>query len=357
MRGFTALLGISLILIAGCARTDGSGAGSPGRSDEERQEAFQQRADEVAAAWRTAAAGQQQWQTGYAPLQNATVLPADPEFTPETEQAFHAGWYLTEVTLPQQSPGDGTIAFPDGTLTVPLVSAAEAYDALRQGDPPQCPSTGQPSGRPGPEPAPSDLPGSGSTGSGSTGSGSTGSDPAGTDPSGTAGDTPDGSVSSGENASCQVLTVTGATLGSVDVLTSRGTAQVPAWLFQVAELAAPVAQVAVVESEQAPVPSPQVPQPDGLDDFVAAQDITGVADTELGIRLGVGACDDEITPLVQEYADAVVVTGTVIRTADVCTDQLLLHPVTVPLGEPLAARTVLDALTGRPLRLVAAAAG
>lgn len=325
MRRFTALLGVPLILIAACARTDGSAPGGPGGSAD-RWAAFQQRADEVADAWRSAA-GRPAWLAGYAPLQSPTVLPGDPGFTSDTEQAFHAGWYETQLELPTEAPADGIVSFPDGTLAVPLISAADAYATIRQGDPPQCPRDQPTPARPGP-------------------------DPTATSPAGAVSDGPDDSVGSGQLAGCQVLTVTAVTLGSVDLLTSRGAAQVPAWLFETSELDTPVARVAVADSVNIATPSPDVDQATDLTDFVVAQDLTSVDDVDLGYRLGVGACDSDITPFVQEYADAVVVSGSVVRTGEACTDQLLLHPVTVTLDEPIGDRTVLDAVTGQPLRLV-----
>ena len=51
----------------------------------------------------------------------------------------------------------------------------------------------------------------------------------------------------------------------------------------------------------------------------------------------------------QERDDLVLVGGGVTRTREVCTDQLLIEPVTVTLDEPLGARPVLDALTGQVL--------
>lgn len=325
MRRFTALLGVPLILIAACARTDGSAPGGPGGPADQRWAAFQQRADEVADAWRSAA-GRQEWLAGYAPLQNSTVLPGEPGFTSETQQAFLAGWYQLEAQLPTATPVEGTVTFPDGNLAVPLLSAADAYAAIRQGDPPQCPTDPPTPGRPGP-------------------------DPTATSPDGTVSDGPDDSVTSSELLGCQALTVTEVTLGTVDLLTSRGTAQVPAWLFEIAELDTPVARVAVDETVNIPTPSPEVAQATDLTDFVVAQNLTDVKGADLSYSLGVGACDSDITPFVQEYADAVVVSGSVVRTGEACTDQLLFHPVTVTLDEPVGDRTVLDAVTGQPLQL------
>lgn len=71
----------------------------------------------------------------------------------------------------------------------------------------------------------------------------------------------------------------------------------------------------------------------------------------LTYRLGVGACDSELTPLVQEYEDLVVVAGRVVRSAGICTNQLLLEPVTVTLGASLGARPVLSLAGPAPLLL------
>jgi hypothetical protein len=72
----------------------------------------------------------------------------------------------------------------------------------------------------------------------------------------------------------------------------------------------------------------------------------------LTYRLGVGACDTGITPLLLERDDVVVVGGGVTRSTGLCTAQLKLEPVTVTLKAPLGARPVLDVVTGTPLALV-----
>lgn len=299
-----------LVLAAGCAPTDADAPTAP----EHRSEAFEQRATEVAEAWRPGA----DWRTGYVPLQGPTILNGDPGFTPDTEAAFRAGWYRAQVPIPPTRVG-GEIRFPDGRLTLPLVSAAEAYRQLDQGDPLPCP--GRPK-RPGlPTPGPTVEPG------------------------------PDGWVSSGPETACLPLTVTGVTLGTVPVRTSRGEAQVPAWLFTIKELAIPVARLAVAPTAVTPVPEPTAPVrplPDGL---VAAQDLTAVDGARLTVRLGVGACDTGIAPLVQERPDVVVVGGGVTRSTGECIDLLKLEPVTVTLAAPLGARPVLDVFTGAPLSI------
>ncbi|MEV1288652.1 hypothetical protein [Micromonospora sp. NPDC049679] len=312
MRRISALVGLPLmLLIAACAEPGASGPAGAGARPDQRSDAFEQRATEVAEAWR-AAVGPGKWQQGYVPMQNATVLPADPGFTEDTKHAFAAGWYRDGIPLPATKPADGTVRFPDGTLSVPLVSAKDAYRELDQGDPPPC-------ARPA-APAPS-------------------------------GGAASGSVSSTPSSACIPLTVTGVKLGSATVRTSRGDASVPAWLFTIEELKAPIARLAVAPAAIAPMPTASAPAPQLPEGFVSAQDLTGVDGAKLSYRLGVGACDKEIEPLVQESDDVIVVGGAVSRSDQPCTMQLLLHPVTVTLDRPLGARPVLDAGSGQPLLL------
>ncbi|MFC4020422.1 hypothetical protein ACFOW4_21110 [Micromonospora sp. GCM10011542] len=312
MRRSVLSLGLPLLLAAGCASAGSDPTDGP---SSHRWEAFDQRAVEVAEAWRPGA----EWRTGYVPLQGSTVLTGDPGFTPETEAAFQAGWYRAQVPIPPTRVGD-VIRFPDGTLTLPLVSADEAYRQLDQGDPPPCP--GRPK-RPGlPTPGPTVEPG------------------------------PDGSVSSAPLTACLPLTVTAVTLGAVPVRTSRGEAQVPAWLFTVEELATPVARIAVAPAAVTPLPEPSAPVRPAPDGVVGAQDLVAVDGARLRVRLGVGACDTGITPLVRERPDVVVVGGGVTRLTGECIDLLKLEPVTVTLTAPLGTRPVLDVLTGAPLSLV-----
>ncbi len=208
---------------------------------------------------------------------------------------------------------------------MPLVSAAEAYAQLDQGDPPPCagrPKKPGPTGGPGrPKGGPTIEPG------------------------------PDGWVTSpADPGACIPLTVTAVRLGTAPMRTSRGVADVPAWLFTVSELKTPVARLAVAPTAVTAVPegvAPTRPAPDGV---VGTQDLAAPAeDARLTYRLGVGACDTGITPLVLERDDVVVVGGGVARSTGVCTNQLILHPVTVTLRAPLGVRPVLDVLTGAPL--------
>nr|QLJ99580.1 hypothetical protein HZU44_05525 [Micromonospora carbonacea] len=339
MRRVLALVGLPLLVVAaGCApagsepTADGTPAGSP----DHRFEAFHQRAVEIAEAWRPGTA----WTGGYLPLQEPTVLLGDPGFSADTEQAFRNGWYREQIAVPTARPAAGAIRFPDGTLTVPLVSAAEAYRQLDQGDPPPC--EGRPKG-PGVPPK---------SGSGPIVEPGPDGPTVGEGPYGHSGGSgPNDSVSSGPSSACVPLTVTAVTLGTAPVRTSRGEARVPAWLFTVGELTAKVARLAVAPGTPATLPegvAPTRPAPDGV---VGAQDLRAVDGAKLTWRVGVGACDTGITPLVQERDDVVVVGGGVTPATGMCTDQLKLEPVTATLRAPLGNRPVLDVVTGAPLIL------
>ncbi|MBB5111763.1 hypothetical protein AB0K27_20220 [Micromonospora echinospora] len=309
MRRVVALLGISLLALSACAEPGGVPVRTSPTGPDQRP-AFTERAEEVAAGWRPGPG----WRDGYVPLQDATVLTGDPGFTDETKVAFGAGWYRDQIPIPAAVPKDGTIRFPDGTLRVPLMSAADAYAQLRQGDPPPC------DGRPAaPDPAPTGRPG------------------------------PNDPVSTSAPTPCVPLTVTEVRLGTAPVLTSRGRAEVPAWLFTVDELAVPVARIAVAPRVTGRPPGgavPGRPLPAGL---VSAQELRAVEGNRIDYVLGVGACDGPPTPLVLERPDVVVIGGAVVTSTGTCTAQLVLKPVSVTLDAPLGGRAVLDAASGAPL--------
>lgn len=295
-----------LLLLAACGQADGTDPAGSGADP--RQAAFNERAAAVAEAWRSVAGKA----AGFVPLQDPTVLIGDPGFDDDTKQAFAAGWYRDGIKLPTDTPPEGSIRYPDGEQRVPLISAAAAYRQLDQGDPPPC------TGRPAPPPT-------------------------------SAG--PDGSVSSGAGTSCVSLTVVAAELGTVPVRTTRGEATVPAWIFTVEELQAPVARLAVAPAAVQAVPEVPVPGGELPRDLVSAQDLTGVAGAALTYRLGIGACDTAPTALLWQDEEVVVLGGAVTRTDGICTEQLLLEPVTVTLDAPLGSRMVLDAVSGQPVPL------
>ncbi|MFG1868802.1 hypothetical protein [Micromonospora arborensis] len=314
MRRPALLLVLALLLAAGCAPNGAEPTDRPSTGTRHTG-AFDQRATEVAEAWRPGP----DWRTGYVPLEGPTLLTGNPGFTSDIEAAFRAGWYRAQVPIPPTRVA-GEIRFPDGRLTLPLVSAAEAYRQLDQGDPLPCPGRPKRPGLPTPG-GPSVEPG------------------------------PDGWATSTTQTACLSLTVTGVTYGTVPVRTSRGEAQVPAWLFTIEELATPVIRLAVAATAVTPVPEPTAPAQPLADGLVAAQDLTAIDGARLTMRLGVGACDSAITPLVWERPDVVVVGGSVTRGTGVCPAVLKLEPVTVTLAAPLGARPVLDVFTGAPLSI------
>ncbi|WP_433531620.1 hypothetical protein ACQPYA_05875 [Micromonospora sp. CA-263727] len=318
MRRSVALLGLPLMMIvAGCAPA-GTGQAGPDRPSDSN-EAFDQRATAVAEAWQPGT----EWSRGYVPLQESTVLVGDPEFTAATQTAFLAGWYRNQAGPPARPPADGTIRFSDGELRVPLISAAEAYRQLAPGDPPPCP------GSPVPATPPPAVPGG-----------------------------PDDSVTGRPQGDhCVPLTVTKIELGVAPLRTSRGEAQVPAWLFTVPEINAVIARVAVAPGAVGALPEPTPPSGPVPADLVTAQDIQAVDGATLTYRLGIGSCDTGTTPLVQEHDHVVIVGGTVVRATGGCNDMLNLEPVEVTLKAPLGARPVLDVINGTPLRLAAASPG
>ncbi|MDP9799590.1 hypothetical protein J2S43_008102 [Catenuloplanes nepalensis] len=306
-------LGILLVLpLAACAAPGGTpSAGAPSGT---APEAFTSRAEAVAASWPAVEAAAPAWRTGFVPLQDLLIAPAG--LTDGQRQAFDAGWFTLEGSLPSAA-ASGEVAYAAGAEKTPLLSAADTFALIDQGDPPPCePATG---GR-----APS----------------------AGTKPG------PDSPVSAADDAVCTKLPVTGATLGTVPLRTSRGDATVPAWLFSVRGVSSPVARVAVTPASTAPVPSPSLAPPGaGGTDLKATQSLARVAGTTLDLRLGVGACDEQITPLVHETDTLIIVGGTATSTAEMCTEQLVIHPASATLAAPAGDRPILDALTGQLLIL------
>lgn len=322
MRRSIALLGLPLLLLAGCAAPgSGPAAPPPASSPDSRWPAFDQRAAEVADNWRPGEA----WRSGYVPLEEGTVLAGDPGFTEDSKWAFAQGWYRDQVALPTTTPAGGTIHFPDGTLRVPLVSAAAAYAELDKGDPPPCagrprkPPVGGP-GRPGPDGGPTIEPG------------------------------PDGWVTTpAAPEPCVPLTVTAVTLGSATLRTSRGPAEVPAWLFTVEGLRVPVARVAVTPSAVGAVPAGVGPSQRVDGGVRTVQSLDAVDGARLDYKVGTGACDGEPTPLVLEREDLVVIGAGATSSTGPCTMQLVLKPVTVTLKAPVGRRVVLDVGSGTAL--------
>ncbi|WP_435846157.1 hypothetical protein [Streptomyces diacarni] len=143
------------------------------------------------------------------------------------------------------------------------------------------------------------------------------------------------------------LTVTGAKLGEMTVVTSRGPATVPAWLFSLRGYDTPLKQAAVTasglpRSPVEPVAGPSTRLGGLVRSAVDARAVTVIASH--------GACDDGAVVDVTETSGSVVLSASVRgRRAGLCTKQAVLQQVTVQLGRPVGDRVLLDAHTGRPV--------
>ncbi|MBB5870199.1 hypothetical protein F4553_003578 [Allocatelliglobosispora scoriae] len=246
---------------------------------------FAARADAVAGAWRGSAAATA-WKTGFIPLSELTLAPEAGFGAGNAKAAFMDGQFRTAIKLPTAT-AKGAVTFPDGsTLPVTVVSAEAAYQQIDRGEP-SCETCG--------------------------------------------------------------LTVTAVRPGTAKLRTSRGIATVPTWVFTVKEDPGLIARVAVDPGAVTPVP--EVPLgPGGMPGGLAtAQDLIKTTDTAIDFNLGVGACDSEITPRVQEYDDLIVLGGTVRTSGEVCIAILKLHPASVALTKPIGARPIVEVASGRAL--------
>ena len=297
---------VVVVALSACASPGGAGDGGGLAPPENDHQAVAEWAAEVADAWSPT---DDSWQRGYVPLQQPTTV--DGTLVEAEKRALAAGWWQSTVALPTTRPAPGTVLFRDGSLRMPLLSAAEAYRQMDLGDPPPCTEPGVP-------------------------------------PSADPSADPDSAVSGPAGGDCVGLSTSAASLTTMEIRTSRGVATVPAWRFEISGARA-VLRAAV--ADPAPVPSPAATPPNRAvpPDMVSTQDVTSVEGLTLRYRLGVGACDRDITPIVAERPDVVAVTGAVTHDSGACTDQLLIEPVSVTLTEPLGDRPVIDGLNGTVL--------
>jgi hypothetical protein len=203
--------------------------------------------------------------------------------TGEAKEAFTEGLFTSNVAL-AEAESRGAVRFPDGSdMSVAVVSARSAYQTLDRGDP-ACATCG--------------------------------------------------------------LTVTAARLGTARIMTSRGEATVPAWIFTVAEDPAPITRVAVAPSEVTQLPEVTLPSmPPGVVQPFGDQTVHG---TTIDFTVGVGSCDYDIRGLVKEYDDAIVIGGTATTPDTMCDAALRARPVSVTLSRPIGDRVVLG-ISGSPI--------
>jgi hypothetical protein len=287
------------LALAGCGNNSGAGS-DPGA-------AFAGRAAAVADAWQSTTTQTPAWQSQIIPVQALTVPPA--KLSPDAQRAFDQGWYGSRISLSTQVPSPATVAIPGGgPVTASLVSAATAFADIDRGDAECQKQTAAPPG---------------------------------SDPSAPAG----GPAVSG----CVELTVTSVKLGSVQLRTNRGILDLPAWLFQASEASAPVARVAVTAATFGALPKSGATSWDNAP-VSAATKLRRADQNTLEFIVAVEACAEDLSGLVHETDNAVVVGGWAKGKAKgPCTGSAALEPVTVTLTKPLAARVILDSVSGQPL--------
>ncbi|NRQ38502.1 hypothetical protein HII36_42750 [Nonomuraea sp. NN258] len=279
----TRLALVLVVLLAGCIPALGEGA----------KDTFESRAREVAARW-AGSADDHAWRDGFVVLgalnpygwAHVRSVPAWANLS-----AHHGVWRLA-TALPSTAPPDAEVRWPDGRVSrLPLISAARAYREFHEPADPieeECPAGG-----------------------------------------------------------CRPLRVTGARLGRVPVPTSRGTVQVPAWMFTVAGVEQKKVHVAVDPSAVSPLPERIA---EGQEE-VMAFDLVAGRPRELRLRYGYGACDTVHGARAYE-TDQVVVVDVDVRTihpGGPCPAILKSATTTVALARPLGGRVLLDSGTGVPV--------
>jgi hypothetical protein len=246
----------------------------------------QARARETAEAWDGSEAAAA-WHKGYYPLGEAVQLPEHGLRTAADERAYESLNFVLRGELPASPPRDGQVQWRSGdALTLPLIGARQAYEALDRDD------------SPGPH-----------------------------------------------------LIVTGARLGEMTIVTSRGLATVPAWMFTLEGYDAPLKRVAVSPSK---LPEPPIKAagsvPSG--ELWPLQRLVEISRDGKSITVVAnhGSCDDGPGVDVLETSGSVVLSAFIVGAeTGPCSSQMDGKEVTVKLAQSVDTRIVLDAFTGRPV--------
>ncbi|MFF3375233.1 hypothetical protein ACFYXF_20075 [Streptomyces sp. NPDC002680] len=249
------------------------------------------RAQQVADAWDGSEAAKA-WREGFYPMGDTEPLPGVGFHSDDDKIAHMLENYLLRGELPATTPEKGQVKWEGGeSLTLPLLNAREAYTALDRVDSP-------------------------------------------TDPQ---------------------LTVTGAKLGEMSIVTSRGPATVPAWFFTLKGYDEPLKRIAFEPSK---LPKPPIGKAaggrstsDGLQEMGQLIEVSedGRSVTVVAYH---GSCDDGPAVDVLETDGSVVLSATILggnTTGKICTMELRGEKMTVRLDRPLGGRVLLDAFMGRPL--------
>ncbi len=252
---------------------------------------FEDRAREVVARWQ-GSADDRAWREGFVSLEamNPQGWARVGHVPAWANRSAHNGAWQLAAELPVDSPTRADVRWPDGSVTqVPLIAAASAYaDFSKPADliEEECPAK-----------------------------------------------------------ACRPLRVTGAELGEVPLETSRGTIQVPAWLFTVRDVKQKYVHVAVAPS--AVTARPEQAQEDTEE--VMAFDLIASKPNELLLQYGYGACDRVHGARAYETDQLVVVDVDEESSGEMCPLMLKIATVTVTLARPLGDRLVLDSGTGLPV--------
>ncbi|WP_217145691.1 hypothetical protein [Streptomyces sp. AC627_RSS907] len=263
-----------------------AGCGGPSGDDAGADaDAVARRARQVAAAWEGSAAADA-WRAGYHPMGDVIQLPRGGLRSEADARAYRDRSFVRHGELPATRAGEGRVTWAaGGSLTRPMTGAEDAYRSLSDG-------------RVGDEPH---------------------------------------------------LVVTGAKPGTMTLVTSRGPATVPAWVFTLDGYTSPLKRAAVLPSV---LPSPPIaPARDVPVQLLGG--LVGVAGDGRSATVVArhGACDDGPAVEVLETPRSVVLSSSVKQreSGGDCTKQAKLQRVTVELARPVGDRVLLDAASGRPI--------
>lgn len=248
------------------------------------------RAQQVADAWDGSKAAEA-YRSGYYPLGDSTPALSNGFHSDDDKTAHMLENYALRGELPTTAPKEGKVKWAGGeSLTLPLLDARQTYTAMDRVDSPNDPQ----------------------------------------------------------------LTVTSAKLGEMSIVTSRGPATVPAWLFTLEGYDEPLKRVAFEPSK---LPKPPIGRAaggrttrDGLEELGRLVEVSedGRSVTVVAYH---GSCDDGPAVDALETNGSVVLSASIVggNTGKICTMELRGEKVTVKLDRPLGDRILLDAFMGRPL--------
>ena len=108
------------------------------------------------------------------------------------------------------------------------------------------------------------------------------------------------------------------------------------------------AKFAVAPSATTSLPVVDLPRESRDSGLVSAVWLQSIQEGSIAFDLGIGACDEGVRGLVQEFPDLIVIGGSVAPqgAGTSCTSQMVLHRVDVPTNRPVGTRPIVDAVSG-----------